>query len=136
MKDIIEQDSKVQTERLQGQAMIKAMTGSVGFGPVVERPYDDRGLPSILDGLPEIKFKSGLINKIPLLIGVTKHETANAFTLNNVRDKFSSATEFLRTVSSSLNLEKLFSVSKDLPIIVIPGTGNHKNIYSFQFNSK
>lgn len=123
MKDIVIQDSKVQTERLQGQAMIKAMTGSVGFGPVVERPYDNRGLPSLLDGLPEVKFKSGLINKIPLLTGVTKHETANAFVLNKVRDKFVSASEFLKTVSSSLNLEKLLSDSKNLPKINIPGTG-------------
>lgn len=103
--------------------MIKAMTGSVGFGPVVERPYDDRGLPSLLDALPEVKFKSGFIKKIPLLTGVTKHETANAFVLNKVREKFSSASEFLKTVSASLNLEKLLSATKDLPKINIPGTG-------------
>lgn len=49
--------------------MIKAMTGMVGFGPVVEKPYDDRGLPTLLDGLPEVKIKSGLFKKIPLLTG-------------------------------------------------------------------
>lgn len=124
VKDIITQDSKVQTERLQGQAMIKAMTGSVGFVPVVEQPYDNRGLPSLLDGLPETKLKSGLIKKIPLLTGVTKHETANGFGLGNVRDTFSSATEFLKSVSGSLNLEKLLSVTKGLPKINIPGTEN------------
>lgn len=104
--------------------MIKAMTGSVGFVPVVEQPYDNRGLPSLLDGLPETKLKSGLIKKIPLLTGVTKHETANGFGLGNVRDTFSSATEFLKSVSGSLNLEKLLSVTKDLPKINIPGTEN------------
>lgn len=133
VKDIVNQDSKVQTERLQGQAMIKAMTGSVGFGPVVEIPYDNRGLPSLLDGLPDVKLKSGLIKKIPLLTGVTKHETANGFMLNKVRDKFESATEFLTTVSGSLNLEKILS-SVDLPKINIPGTGNENK--AFIFNRK
>lgn len=122
----MKQDSKVQTERLQGQAMIKAMTGMVGFGPVVEHTYDDRGLPSVLDGLPEIKIKSGFLKKIPLLTGVTKHETANSFVLNNVREKFSSASEFLKTISGGLNLDKLLSASKDLPKINIPGTGKLK----------
>lgn len=109
--------------------MIKAMTGSVGFGPVVEAPYDNRGLPSLLDGLPDIKLKSGLIKKIPLLTGVTKHETANGFMLSKVRDKFESATEFLKTVSGALNLEKVLSSTKDLPKINIPGTGNENEIY-------
>lgn len=99
------------------------------FGPVVEQPYDNRGLPSILDGLPEAKFKSGLIKKIPLLTGVTKHETANGFMLSEVRDKFLSVSDFLKSVSSTLSLEKLLSVLKDLPKIDvpgIPGTGKMK----------
>ncbi len=119
------QDSNVQTERLQGQAMIKSMTGAVGFAPVIEKPYDNRGLPSILDGLPETKLKSGLIKKIPLLTGVTKHETANGFVLDNVQDTFSSANEFLKSVSGTLDLGKIISNAKDLvPKINIPGTGN------------
>lgn len=109
--------------------MVKALTGMVGFAPVVENTYDNRGLPSLLDGLPEIKIKSGLFKKIPLLTGVTKHETANAFVLNNIRDKFSSASEFLKTISSSLNLEKLFPMSKDLPKITILGTGTLKILH-------
>lgn len=110
--------------------MIKAMTGGVGFGPVVEKPYDNRGLPSILDGLPEIKLKSGLIKKIPLLTGVVKHETANGFLLNKVRDKFVSATEFLKTVSGGLNLGKL------VPKIEIPGTGKMKSSNSVSNHKK
>ncbi|KAJ6647592.1 Esterase E4 [Pseudolycoriella hygida] len=123
VEDIVQEDSKVQTERLQGQAMIKALTGMAGFAPVVEHPYDDRGLPSLLDGLPEVKLKAGFVKKIPLLTGVTKHETANGFVLNKVREKFSSATEFLKTLSNGLKLGNLLSGTKDLPIIPIAETG-------------
>ncbi|XP_037052490.1 carboxylesterase 5A [Bradysia coprophila] len=120
--DIVNQDSKVQTERLHGQALLKAMTGAAGFGLVVEKPYDNRGLPSILDGLPEMKLKSGLIKQIPLLTGVTKHETANGFLLNQVRDNFLSATEFLKVISGGLNLDKILPAN--LPKINLPGSGN------------
>lgn len=122
VKDIVAQDSKVQTERLHGQAMIKGMTGAVGFGPVVEKPYDNRGLPSILDGLPEVKLKSGLLKKIPLLTGVVKHETANGFLLKKVDNTFASATEFLTSISGSLHLEAILPIP-NLPKINLPGTG-------------
>lgn len=123
VKDIVLQDSQVQTERLQGQALMKAMTGAAGFALVVEKPYDNRGLPPILDGLPDVKLKAGLIKKIPLLTGVTKHETANGFLLNQVRDNFLSATEFLKVISGGLNLDKILPVN--LPKIDIPGTGKN-----------
>lgn len=76
-EDIVLMDSNVQTERLQGKSMIKSLTGNVGTGPVVEGTDDKRGLPGFLTEDPEITIKNGTFKKVPLLTGVTKHETAN-----------------------------------------------------------
>lgn len=76
-EDIVLGDSSVQTERLQGREMIKSLTGMAGTGPVVEGSDDKRGLPGFLTEDPETTIKNGTFKKIPLLTGVTKHETAN-----------------------------------------------------------
>lgn len=52
VKDIVDRDSQVQTERLHGQALMKAMTGAAGFALVVEKPYDNRGLITSLTTSP------------------------------------------------------------------------------------
>ncbi|KAM7353636.1 carboxylesterase 1E [Cochliomyia hominivorax] len=101
-KEIIENDSKIQTERLAGRAMIKGLSGSIGFHPHIESEDDGRALPSLIVGEPDQQLKSGNFTAIPLLTGVTKHETANAFTLDNINKVFGSAEKFLGSLTDTL----------------------------------
>lgn len=107
VRDIILRDSQVQVERLQGPRMVRSMSGMAGFSPVVQRPFDGRSLPSAVDARSDEKVKSGKIRKIPLLTGVTKHETANRLELPEIRSIFKNATEFLGAVTNALNLDGL-----------------------------
>ncbi|XP_023304356.2 carboxylesterase 1E [Lucilia cuprina] len=112
-EEIIENDSKIQTERLAGRAMIKALSGSIGFQPHIENEDDGRALPSLIVGEPDQQLKSGNFTAIPLLTGVTKHETANAFTLDNINKVFGSAENFLGSLTSTLqNLTEFLRVDK------------------------
>ncbi|KAI8130234.1 hypothetical protein FF38_06659 [Lucilia cuprina] len=112
-EEIIENDSKIQTERLAGRSMIKALSGSIGFQPHIENEDDGRALPSLIVGEPDQQLKSGNFTAIPLLTGVTKHETANAFTLDNINKVFGSAEKFLGSLTSTLqNLTEFLRVDK------------------------
>jgi carboxylesterase type B len=77
LQEIITNDNKIQTERLAGQQMVRSLSGNVGYEPVVEGEDDQRALPGIITETPEDALKNKTFRKIPLLIGVTKHETAN-----------------------------------------------------------
>uniref|UniRef100_A0A1I8P7F7 Carboxylesterase type B domain-containing protein n=1 Tax=Stomoxys calcitrans TaxID=35570 RepID=A0A1I8P7F7_STOCA len=101
-KDIIANDGKIQTERLAGRAMIKGLGGSMGFQPHIEGENDGRALPSLIEDEPDQQLKSGNFTAIPLLTGVVKHETANAFTLDNINKVYGSAEEFLGSLSDTL----------------------------------
>lgn len=70
-------DSRVQTERLAGRNMIKAMSAHLGVAPAIERPDDKRGLPGFMTAYPRDNLKKGEFQTAPLLTGVTKDETAN-----------------------------------------------------------
>jgi len=93
----------VQTERLAGRALVKGLTGNVGFQPHIESEDDGRALPSLIVGEPEQQLKSSNFSGIPLLTGVTKHETANSVTVENIEKVFGSAEQFLGSLSDSLN---------------------------------
>ncbi|XP_011187375.2 carboxylesterase 1E [Zeugodacus cucurbitae] len=101
-EEIIENDSKVQTERLAGRAIVKGLTGSAGFTPHIEGENDGRALPSIIVGAPEEQLRSGKFEPIPLLTGVTKHETANAVSIGTLNRIFGSAQEFLNSLTDVL----------------------------------
>ncbi|XP_037961186.1 carboxylesterase 1E [Teleopsis dalmanni] len=101
-QEIIENDSQVQTERLAGRALIKGLSASVGFQPHIEDGDDRRGLPALIVGAPEEQLRSGNFTPLPLLTGVTKHETANAFTLDVVNKVFGSAEKLLSTLPDVL----------------------------------
>lgn len=105
---IILHDTEVQRQRLHGQSMMRAMTGMVGFGPAVGRSFDNRALPMLLDMKPENRVQNGTFKAVPLLTGVTMHETANGFAIQEIETVFRTASEFLGAVSSSLQLDKLF----------------------------
>nr|NP_001259865.1 uncharacterized protein Dmel_CG5397, isoform B [Drosophila melanogaster]NP_608591.1 uncharacterized protein Dmel_CG5397, isoform A [Drosophila melanogaster]AAF51389.1 uncharacterized protein Dmel_CG5397, isoform A [Drosophila melanogaster]AAL28166.1 GH04232p [Drosophila melanogaster]AGB92402.1 uncharacterized protein Dmel_CG5397, isoform B [Drosophila melanogaster] len=102
-EDIIKNDDKVQTERLAGRALVKGLTGNVGFQPHIESEDDGRALPSLIVGEPEQQLKSSNFSGIPLLTGVTKHETANSVTVETIEKVFGSAEQFLGSLSDSLN---------------------------------
>ncbi|XP_018796591.1 PREDICTED: carboxylesterase 5A-like [Bactrocera latifrons] len=101
-EDIIQNDSKVQTERLAGRAIVKGLSGSVGFIPHIEDKNDGRGLPSLIVDEPEQQLRSGGFTPIPLLTGVTKHETANAVGIGTLNRIFGSAQQFLNSLSATL----------------------------------
>jgi len=63
----------VQTERLAGRALVKGLTGNVGFQPHIESEDDGRALPSLIVGEPEQQLKSSNFSGIPLLTGVTSN---------------------------------------------------------------
>lgn len=123
-KEIILKDSQVQIERLQGQAMMRSMTGMTTFNPVLERSYDNRGLPPLLDKKADEKVKAGSFRNIPLLTGVTKHETANGFALNEIESIFSSANQFLGALSKSLELNTILNSSAQMNSLDSLGIGN------------
>lgn len=82
--------------------MIKGLGGSIGFQPHIEGGNDGRALPSLIEGEPEQQLKNGNFTAIPLLTGVVKHETANAFTLDNINKVFGSADKFLGNLTDTL----------------------------------
>ncbi|EDW11343.1 carboxylesterase 1E [Drosophila mojavensis] len=100
--DIIKNDNKVQTERLAGRALVKGLTGNAGFQPHMEAEEDYRSLPSIIIGEPEAQLRSGNYTGIPLLTGVTKHETANSVTVDTLNKVYGSAEKFLGSLQGAL----------------------------------
>ncbi|XP_061392901.1 carboxylesterase 1E [Musca vetustissima] len=101
-EDIIANDSKIQTERLAGRAMVKALGGSLGFQPHIEGTNDKRALPSLIEDVPEQQLKNGTFTPIPILTGVVKHETGNAFNLDTINNIFGSAEKFLGSLTDTL----------------------------------
>lgn len=105
--DLVRHDSRLQVSRLQGTQLMRSMTGMAGFVPVVERMFDDRSLPSLIDRRPEDRLKAGGFRRVPLLTGVTRDETANCLVVNEIRSVFKSASEFLGQLSEELDLGNL-----------------------------
>lgn len=112
--EIVKRDSEIQVGRLMERNMIKAMNGMVSFSPGIESKDDQRGLPGIITEKPEESLKKEAEIKIPLLIGNTKHETANGIDTNEIATMFKSATEFLKATAASLQLDSLLNVQKQV----------------------
>lgn len=108
--DLVRRDSRVQVERLQGTRVMRSMTGMAGFGPAVGRMFDNRGLPSLIDGRPEEKLQAGRFRRVPLLTGVTRDETAGCLAVNEIRSVFKTATDFLDKLTETLDLGKLLNL--------------------------
>ncbi|XP_011180382.2 carboxylesterase 1F [Zeugodacus cucurbitae] len=124
-EDIIQNDSKIQTERLAGRAIVKSLSGSVGFTPHIEDKNDGRSLPSLIEGEPEEQLRGGKFTPIPLLTGVTKHETANALRIGTLNRIFGSAQKFLTSLSGTLKdlagFLRIDQVTGDILQPVLPG---------------
>lgn len=112
--EIVNQDSEIQVGRLMERKMIKAMTGMLSFSPGIESKDDQRGLPGIITEKPEDSIKKEAEIKIPLLIGNTKHETANGIDTNEIMAVFKSGTEFLKSTAASLQLDSLLKVQEQV----------------------
>lgn len=108
----------MQIERLQGKQVVRSMTGGVGYGPVVEIPAKGRSLPGFIEEHPRDVFNNGTFKKVPLLTGVTRDETANGLDLKNIEKAFASATDFLNTIASSLQIDGLVT---NLVDVLLPG---------------
>ncbi|KAH8419290.1 hypothetical protein KR222_004127, partial [Zaprionus bogoriensis] len=127
-EEIIQNDDKVQTERLAGRALVKGLTGSVGFQPHIEQEDDRRALPSLLIGEPEAQLRSGNYTGIPLLTGVTKHETANSVTVDTLNRVFGSAEKFLGSLGDALQqltgFLRIDELTGQIAKPVLPGLSN------------
>lgn len=119
-EDIIREDSKVQIERLQGHQIIRSMNGNVGFQPLVEGRHDNRSVPGFLDDEPRYVIGNGTFKKVPLLTGVTLHETANAINVKNIEKAFTNATKFLGSLANSVKKNGLM---KTVAGTLLPGLG-------------
>uniref|UniRef100_A0A8D8E5Z2 Liver carboxylesterase n=1 Tax=Culex pipiens TaxID=7175 RepID=A0A8D8E5Z2_CULPI len=117
VEELIKVDSDLQVSRLSGKNAIKALTGNVGMNPAVEQKDDGRGLLGVLTSTPEMTMKEGDFPKIPLLIGVTKDETANGIDVKEIESSFNSVTNFLQTTSKKVGLDGFLNLNKSINLV-------------------
>lgn len=115
-QDIILKDSKIQIERLQ-RVKMRSIMGNTGFQPVIENSPNQRSLPGFIEENPRYTIENGQIQKIPLLTGVTKDETAGGIDVKEVTKLFGSPAKFLDSIILSLDKTNLIQkmVNKHLP---------------------
>lgn len=118
--EIVRRDSEIQIDRLTEKNMVKAMNGMLSFSPNIENKDDKRGLPGMITSTPEESLKAEPDKKIPLLIGVTKHETANGINTNEISRIFKSGTEFLKATAGTLKLQNLLNAPKQVESFLKP----------------
>lgn len=100
--DIVSADTKTQNIRIGGENVVRSMNGNVGYEPSIELPSNQRSLPGFLEENPKHVLGNGTFKKIPLLIGVTRDETANAIDVKTIEKIFQTATKFLESVADEL----------------------------------
>lgn len=100
-------DNTLADERLQKRGIESGLTGFLNFLPNIEPKDDDRGLPGFLTDSPTEVVKQKHLPRIPLLIGVTGHETANGLDLPSIKGAWGSYDRFLKNLTSSLHLKEL-----------------------------
>lgn len=106
-QDLIKADNKVEAERFEQRGLESGLTGFVNFNPHVEMKDDDRGLPGFLTESPKEKVEKKRLPKVPLLIGVTKQETAKGLNLKNIKRSLGSYDNFLKGLTSPAKLKEL-----------------------------
>lgn len=112
---IIQSDSSLQISRLAEKNMIKAMNGMLTFSPNIENKDDERSLPGIITDYPKDQLRDNSHEKkIPLLIGVTRDETANGINTNDIINIFKTGNEFLKATASALKLNDLLNTPKQV----------------------
>ncbi|XP_058447535.1 carboxylesterase 5A [Malaya genurostris] len=116
--DIINVDSELQVSRLSDQRAVKSLTANVGISPAIEQTDDDRGLRGILVEEPSVTIsKETNTRNIPLLIGVSKDETANGIDIKEIETKFGTATNFLKTTSEIVGLKNFLKLNKSVDML-------------------
>ncbi|XP_058821981.1 carboxylesterase 5A [Topomyia yanbarensis] len=115
--EIIKVDSELQVSRLSDQRAVKSLTGNVGISPTVEQKDDDRGLQGILVEEPSVTIMKENSQNVPLLIGVSKDETANGIDVKEVESAFGSATNFLKTTSKIVGLDGFLKLNKSIAML-------------------
>lgn len=118
--DIVQKDSKLQIERLHNKNIVKAMGGMVGTAPNLEGADDERGLPGIITETPKKSLKVKPEKSIPLLIGSTKHETANIMNPKEITKIFGSVTEFLKLSIKTLPITDALNATNKISNIFGP----------------
>lgn len=115
-QDIIKEDSDIQIERLQ-RVKMRSVMGNTGFQPVIENPPNQRSLPGFIEENPRNTIEMGKFQRIPLLTGVTKDETAGGIDVEQVTKLFGSPAKFLHSLVSSLRESNVVQqmVDKHLP---------------------
>lgn len=111
VEDIIKHDTNLQNNRMEGENFVKSLSAMSGLYPTLEISDDQRSLPGMIVERPEEAMKKEPENKIPLLIGCTQHETANALDMADIKKTFKTGTEFLKSVQESFKISKLGSIN-------------------------
>lgn len=104
LDEIVKTDSKLQIGRLIDQNMVKSMNGLLSFSPNIELKDDQRSLPGIITSKPEESLEREPDRRIPLLIGVTKHETASGIDASEIVRIFKTGSAFLKSAAKTLQL--------------------------------
>lgn len=108
--------------------MVKGLTGGIGFQPHVEYENDRRALPSIIETPPDEHLEKANFEPIPLLTGVTKHETGKAVNLDSINKIYGSAEEFLGSVTNAIkDLTKFLRIDEltgEITKPLLPGLNN------------
>lgn len=120
-QDIIQEDSKIQIERMQ-RVKMRSIMGNTGYQPVIENPPNQRSLPGFIEENPRNTIENGKFQKIPLLTGVTKDETAGRIDVKQVTKLFGSSAKFLDSLISTLRTTNLIQQMVD---IHLPGVGKY-----------
>lgn len=102
-------DNKLEAKRFEQRGPESGLTGFVNFNPHVEMKDDDRGLPGFLTESPKEKVENQHLPKVPLLIGVTKQETAKGLNLKNIKRSLGSYENFLKALTAPAKLKELTS---------------------------
>lgn len=101
---------------------MRSMSGNVGYEPSIEMPSNQRSLPGFLEEHPRDVLRNGTFKKVPLLIGVTRDETANGIDVKTIEKVFATATKFLESVANSL---KKAGTIGNVVNKILPGLGKY-----------
>lgn len=113
-------DAKIQGLRLDGKNVVRSMSGNVGYEPSIEHPSEQRSLPGFLEEDPRDVLRNGTFKKIPLLVGVTRDETANGIDVKAIQHIFATVTKFLESVAGTL---KVAGAVGNVVNTILPGLG-------------
>lgn len=87
---------------MQHDKVVRAMSGMVGYQPLINGDDNGRSLPGFLQDDPRDVIRNGTFKTVPLLTGVTRDETANAIDVKAIEKTFTTPTKFLDSIANSV----------------------------------